>query len=193
MNTDILHPRHTCSSVKWVDSHASLQQVVILWFSALNFSTEDVHSLLPVKAHGTVFRITFECKTFKRRHLKTNLYPLSNSYWHLRQKHVWMLLGTLVINSAALWRLKLNIIILLLLFLLLLIIITRSIYIPVSCCRRFFSSKSRPTTPEDFVTAVCLCSVLSALGPLVAESNAATSISSAELDSSPTRGIYKRK
>jgi len=60
---------------------------------------------------------------------------------------------------------------------------------PVSCGRRFFSSSIRLTTPEDFVVTAGLCSVTSLL-QLLTCSNDATSISSAELDSSATFGIY---
>jgi len=36
---------------------------VQIWFGALNFSSEAVLSLLPVKAHETVFQITLKRKT----------------------------------------------------------------------------------------------------------------------------------
>ena len=63
---------------------------------------------------------------------------------------------------------------------------------PASCCRRFFSSNSRPTTPEVFAVMPRLCSSVTSVVQLPTCSSDATSISSAELDSSATLGIYTR-
>ena len=53
--------------------------MMILWFRALHFSSEDMLTLLPVQAHWTVFIWTHNKDSSFKSHLKTHMFPISNS------------------------------------------------------------------------------------------------------------------